>query len=244
MSNQPLRTRPAGEPGAGGYYTLWDPASEDAPVAHHIEMQYAGMAHQADSALSGMWLFLATEALFFGALFFLYSIYRSAHPTGTANASRHAELLLGTINTVLLLTSSAVFSYGYGCAKRGQNRALFWSAIATFLLGATFIALKGYEWSDDFDHHLFPGPGFALPGPDHGGAELFWSFYFVSTGLHGLHMIIGLGLVAWIAWTARAGRYSPGYTTPVEVVGLYWSFVDIVWLILYPTIYLAGRITS
>ncbi len=231
-----------GEPGAGGYYAAWDPDSRDAAAARHIGVQYAGIAHQSDTALSGMWLFLATEVLFFGALFFIYAVYRSAHPAGTAEASRHAELAIGTINTVLLLTSSAVFSYGLGCARRGLDRRLFWASVVTAAIGTAFLLLKGYEWMEDLDKNLFPGPGFAITGPDSAAAQLFWCFYFVATGLHGVHLVIGIGLVGWIAWTARRGRYSPEYTTPVEAVGLYWSFVDMVWLVLFPTIYLAGGI--
>ncbi len=109
------------------------------------------------------------------------------------------------------------------------------------MLGAIFLGLKGYEWKLDFDKSLFPGPDFSIAGPDRGGAQLFWSFYFVATGLHGIHMIIGIGLVGWIAWSAHRSRFSPGYHTPVEAVGLYWSFVDMVWLSLYPMIYLVHR---
>jgi cytochrome c oxidase subunit 3 len=199
------------------------------------------MAHQSDTALSGMWLFLATEVLFFGGLFLLYMIYREHHSLGFAAASAHANRVIGTVNTVLLLTSSAVFAYGLGRARLGDNRRLFRASLATIGLGVAFLLLKGWEWRSDLGQHLFPGPGFAITGADSGGAQLFWSYYFVATGLHGLHMIAGIGLVAWIAWSARRGRYSPGYFTPVEGVGLYWSFVDMVWLVLYPTIYLVGR---
>ena len=242
MSDQHITALAEGEAGAGGLYTVWEASSADAPVAHHIEFQYADMAHQSSTALSGMWLFLATELLFFGGLFFLYAVYRHQYPAGTAEASRHAELAVGTINTVLLLTSSAVFTYGLGCAQQGRNRALFWASLATAALGCAFLGLKGYEWSDDFGKHLFPGPDFAITGPGSQGAQLFWCFYFIATGLHGIHMIVGIGLVGWIAWGARQSRFSPRYATPVEVVGLYWSFVDMVWLVLYPAIYLAGRI--
>lgn len=233
-----MRQLRRGAPGAGGLYAAWSAESADGKLARHIEYQYAGMAHQAAASLSGMWLFLATELIFFGALFMLYMVYRAFHPAGFAAASQHAELWIGTLNTILLLTTSAVFTWGVGAAKRGANRAVFWAAIVTFALGAAFLALKGYEWKLDFDNNLFPGPGFAITGPDAGGAQLFWSFYFVATGLHGIHMIIGLVLVAWIAWTARRVRFSPGYYGPVEAVGLYWSFVDMVWLCLYPMIYL------
>ena len=231
-----------GEKGAGGYYAAWPEGSRDAAVAEHIEFQYADMEHQADTALSGMWLFLSTELLFFGGLFLLYAVYRIQNPAAFAEASRHAELGIGTLNTVLLLTSSAVFAYGLGCAQSGRNRALFWACIVTAAIGLCFLGLKGQEWMDDFHHHLFPGPDFAIVGQNAGGAKLFWCFYFIATGLHGIHMIIGVGLVCWVARNARAELYSPEYHTPVEVVGLYWSFVDMIWLVLYPTIYLAGGI--
>ena len=228
-----------GEEGAGGFAAAWPLDSEDGPLAEHVEFQYAGIAHQTETALDGMWLFLTTELLFFGGLFFLYMILRMEHPQGVAAGSRHTELLIGTVNTALLLTSSAVFAYGLGCIRAGKQRPLTVACVITALLGTAFLLLKIFEWHDDFSKHLFPGPEFAIIGPDGNDAQLFWCFYWVATFLHGLHMIAGVGLVSWLARGARAGRYSAGYHTPVEVVGLYWSFVDMVWLCLYPMIYLA-----
>ena len=230
-----------GEPGSGGYYGTWPAGTPSGRVARHIEFQYAGVEHQADTALSGMWLFLATEVLFFGGLFLLYMIYRAQNPVAFALASGQTELTIGTINTVLLLTSSAVFAWGLGYARLGDNRRLVWACGIVAAIGTAFLALKGWEWSDDFAKHLFPGPGFAITGPGRAGAQLFWCFYFIATALHGVHMIVGVGLVAWLGWTARQQRYSPDYFTPVEIVGLYWSFVDMVWLVLYPLIYLVDR---
>ncbi len=229
-----------GEPGSGGYYGTWKEGSPDAALAEHIEFQYAGMEHQTETALNGMWLFLATEVLFFGGLFLLYMIYRAEYPQAFALASQHTEVLIGTINTVLLLSSSAVFAWGLGQVRLGDNRRLFLACVVVGSLGVAFLLLKGWEWKSDLDKHLFPGPGFAITGPLSGGAQLFWIFYWVATALHGVHMIVGVGLVAWLGWTARQERYSPGYFTPAEVVGLYWSFVDMVWLCLYPMLYLAG----
>jgi cytochrome c oxidase subunit III len=230
-----------GAEGAGGLFAVWPAGSENAAVTEHIEYQYAGMRHQADAALSGMWLFLVTEVLFFGGLFLLYIIYRRFHALGFAAASDRSQLLIGTINTVLLLTSSAVFAYGFGRAAEGDNRGLYWASLVTAALGIAFLMLKACEWKLDLDDNLFPGPNFAISGTDAGGAQLFWSFYFVATGLHGIHMIVGVALVAWVAWSARRLRFSAGYHSPVEVVGLYWSFVDMVWLCLYPMIYLVHR---
>ena len=234
-------TTAPGATGEGGYYATWPANSPDAAAAEHIEFQYAGMAHQAETAMSGMWLFLVTEVLFFGGLFLLYMVYRAQHPVGFALASSHAELGIGTINTVILLTSSAVYSYGLGQAEKGDNRRLFWACLLVILLGVSFLALKGYEWKLDFDKNLFPGPSFSITGAEAGPAQLFWCFYFFATALHGIHMLFGVGFVSWIAWGARRVRFSPAYSTPVEVVGLYWSFVDMVWLVLYPLIYLVDR---
>ncbi len=236
--------QPAGQrgaPAAGGKFTVWPPGTRDAEVASHIEFQYAGIVHQTETALSGMWLFLVTEVLFFGGLFLLYTVYRALHGEAFAEASRHARLWIGTVNTVLLLTSSAAFAYGFGRARRGDNAGLFRACIVTAVLGLLFLGLKGYEWILDFADHLFPGPAFPIHGASRGPAELFWCFYFIATGLHGIHMIVGVGLVGWIAHAARRRRFSPGYNTPAEVVGLYWSFVDMVWLCLYPMIYLVSR---
>ncbi len=233
-----------GEPGTGGYFGAWKRTRDNAETVRHIAFQYADMPHQSETALNGMWLFLASELLFFGGLFLLYMIYRFMHPAGIAEGSRHTELLIGTINTILLATSSATFAYGLGCARQGRNRLLFWACIATMTIGIAFLMLKMFEWKDDLEKNLFPGPHFSIHGPNSGGAQLFWSFYWMSTVLHGMHMVVGIGLIAWIASTARARRYSSSYHTPVEVVGLYWSFVDMVWMVLYPTIYLAGRIGS
>jgi cytochrome c oxidase subunit 3 len=124
--------------------------------------------------------------------------------------SRHAELVIGTVNTVLLVTSSVVFSAGIERARRGDNRFLFRACIVTLLLGVAFLALKGYEWALDFDQHLFPGPTFSITGADGGAAQIFWSFYFVATGLHGLHMIVGVGLLA-----GSHGRRDRGAIRPV-----------------------------
>jgi cytochrome c oxidase subunit 3 len=235
-----LRAIRPGRKAAGGFFAGWPLGSADAAVAENVEFQYADLAHQTETAMAGMWLFLATEALFFGSLFFLYAIYRGMHVDAIAEASRHGELAIGTINTAILVSSSAVFVYGLGRVQAGQTRLLFWTSVVTAAFGTAFLLLKAYEWKLDFDDHLFPGPDFSIKGPYAGPAQLFWSFYFIATGLHGLHMIVGIILVGWIAQGARKGRFSAAYHTPVEIVGLYWSFVDMVWLLLYPAIYLAG----
>ncbi len=211
-----------------------------APAAH-AEFQYHNARHQSETALSGMWLFLATEVLFFGGLVFTWLIYHRMHPAGFKAGAEHANLLIGSINTAVLLTSSAVFTWGVNAGKQGRNAKVLRACAITVLLGLTFLALKGYEWYDDFDKHLVPGAGFGIPGPDQGGAQIFYVIYYIATVLHAVHMAIGVGLVSWIGWNARHGAYSREWHTPVQVVGLYWSFVDIVWLTFYPLIYVIGR---
>jgi cytochrome c oxidase subunit III len=212
-----------------------------APDAH-AEFQYESPTHETETAISGMWLFLATEILFFGGLFLIWMVYRHSHPAGFALAAQHTELVIGSVNTVLLVTSSFVFALALAYAEAGNNRRVMQAALVTAAIGLAFLLLKGWEWHDDFDEHLFPGRDFALSGhADANGAKLFYIFYFVATGLHGVHMLGGITLVLLVAWRARRGEYTSDRHTGVEVVGLYWSFVDIVWMILYPLIYLAGR---
>ncbi len=212
----------------------------DAALPH--EFQYASARHQSETAISGMWLFLATEILFFGALFLSWIYSRHWNQAGFDAGARQTELAIGTINTVILVTSSFVYSAGVAFIEAGNTRRLIQCCVVAWALGVAFLVLKfGIEWHGDFAKHLFPGPDFAIHGPPRGGARLFFVFYFISTALHGLHMLVGLVLVGWIVRRAQRDEFTALYNTPVVVVGLYWSFVDIVWLVLYPLIYLVGR---
>jgi len=189
-----------------------------------------------------MWLFLATEVLFFGALFLTWIYSRHWNQAGFDAGAQQTELAIGTINTVILVVSSFVYSAGVAFIEAGNSRRLIQCCAVAWALGVAFLILKfGIEWRDDFAKHLFPGPGFAVQGPLNGGARIFFVFYFLGTALHGLHMVGGLALVGWIILRARRGEFSPASYTPVIVVGLYWSFVDMVWIVLYPLIYLVGR---
>ena len=207
----------------------------------HATFQYADAEHQAETAMSGMWLFLAQEILFFGGLVFAWTYSRYQHPDGFHLATQHANLLIGSINTAVLLTSSLAFTAGLVFIEEGETRRLIQCCFATVGLGLAFLVLKGLEWKLDVDEGLVPGSAFALHGAHSGGAQIYWSIYWIGTVVHAIHMVIGIGLVLWIAWRARRGDFSPSWSTPVEVVGLYWSFVDVVWLTLYPLIYLAAR---
>lgn len=204
--------------------------------------QYSSAGHQAGTAISGMWLFLATEVLFFGAIVLAWIYCRHWNQPGFDAGAQKTQLAIGTINTVILLTSSLVYSAGLAFIEAGNRRRLIQCCAATWALGFSFLILKfGLEYYKDFAADLFPGPAFAINGTLGGSAQLFYVFYFVSTALHGIHMIGGLVLVGWIIQRARRNEFSPVYYTPVAVVGLYWSFVDVVWIVLYALIYLVGR---
>ena len=211
-------------------------------VAPHTHFQYYDAEHQADSALAGMWLFLASEILFFGGLILAWMFCRHWQLAGFDAGARETVLWIGSLNLVLLVTSSFVYSSGLVFIEAGNARRLTQCCVVTMIIGTLFLLLKFYEWHIDISEDLFPSSRvFKITGADAGGARMFWSFYFVATALHALHMIGGIGLVGWIAIQARRGAYADGWFTPVEVVGLYWSFVDIVWIVLYPVIYLVGR---
>ena len=210
-------------------------------LAH--EFQYPSAAHQAQTAIAGMWLFLATEVLLFGGLILSWIYSRHFNPTGFDAGAHQTALAIGTVNTALLITSSFLYALGVAFIRMGSTRGLVRCLLLALLSAAAFMVLKfGLEYHDDFAKHLFPtDTPFGVTGSAAGGARLFFIFYFIGTTLPGVHMLVGMGLVLWIILRARRGQFSPAYCTPVEVVGLYWSFVDIVWLTLYPLIYLVGR---
>ncbi|WP_308721534.1 cytochrome c oxidase subunit 3 [Komagataeibacter xylinus] len=203
---------------------------------------YDSPQHRDETAIAGMWLFLASEILLFGGLFLIFVVYSHTRAAGWALGVRHTSLTIGGINTALLLTSSMVYTLGVEAARNENARGTILAGLGAAGLGVTFLCLKGWEWHTELDEHLFPGPGFALGGLQAGGAQLFYSFYFLSTALHGLHMLVGIGLIAWVCLRVYRGRGASLRVLPVEVVGLYWSFVDLVWVLLFPVLYLIGRV--
>ena len=208
-----------------------------AHVAHHFD----DAEQQRDATTLGMWAFLANEVMFFGGLFTVYLVYRTMHPEGFAHASHHLDVVLGSINTAVLITSSLTMALGVWAAQVGRRHMLLLCIALTAVLGAVFLGIKSYEYWHKFHEHLVPGPHFHWPGTEGNVAEIFFSLYFALTGLHALHMIIGLGIMAWLFWMAWSGRVGPAYHSPVEIAGLYWHFVDIVWIFLFPLLYLIGR---
>lgn len=205
------------------------------------EVQYATLEQQGDTAQLGMWVFLVNETLFFGALIFTYFIYRISYPDEIAHAAKDAVLWCGSVNLMLLLTSSLTMALAVNSAAQGERRHTIRWLIATAALGVAFLLIKGYEYYLDFQSKVVPVVNFeSKPGEGRAG-QLFWMYYWVGTGVHAIHLMIGVGLVLYMLWRIRQGKITPEYYAPLEVVGIYWSFVDTVWLFLYPSIYLVGR---
>jgi cytochrome c oxidase subunit 3 len=211
--------------------------------AHHpaLQHQFDTMAQQQESATLGMWIFLVTEIMFFGGLFLAYETYRIWYPQAWAEGSLELDLLLGGINTVVLIGSSLTMALAVRAAQTGFPRATVNFLLATMGLGLTFLVIKAFEYAHKFETGHVPGPNFHFEGPHAEQVEIFLSLYFAMTGLHALHMVIGFGLLSVIAWMAYKRRFTPEWYVPVEMAGLYWHFVDIVWIFLFPLLYLVDR---
>ncbi len=222
------------------------------------------MSQQREAGVLGMWVFLLTEVLFFGGVFFAYALYRSWYYDAFAAASKSIEILPGLINTVVLIGSSLTMALSVRASQTNQRKATVNWLLATIVLGTVFLGIKVYEYADKFAHNHVPGANFHfahVPGPGEAHEEaapaghvttmgpdelerttqLFFSLYFVMTGLHALHMIVGIVILFIITWMAHKGRFDSEWHAPVEMTGLYWHFVDIVWIFLFPLLYLVER---
>ncbi len=203
-------------------------------LAHHFD----DLTQQQDAASFGMWVFLATEIMFFGGLFVSYTVYRYLFPQAWAAGSHLTELRLGATNTVVLICSSLTMAMGVYFAQMGRRGLLILFLVLTIILGAAFLGIKFVEYHHKYVEHYIPGYDFQYAGPLAHQVSLFVVFYFFMTGLHALHMIIGIGLVTALIIRAARREFSPTYSWPVEVTGLYWHFVDIIWIFLFPLLYL------
>lgn len=188
-----------------------------------------------------MWVFLLTEIMFFGGMFLGYTVYRLLYPEAFAEGSHHLDVVLGGINTAVLIGSSLTMALAVHAAQVGERRQLIRFLAGTLGLGLVFLGIKAIEYAHKFEAHLVPGSRFVYEGPHAPQVQLFLSFYFGMTGMHALHMLIGIGLLSVLIRLAWRGRFSPDYYTPVEMIGLYWHFVDVVWIFLFPLLYLLGR---
>lgn len=239
---------------------------QHAPTADSDQHDQTGLAHhfqdlgqQHETATLGMWAFLATEVLFFSGMFMAYTVYRIWYPDSFAAVSHHLYLSIGVTNTAVLLTSSFFMALAVHAARMGHRRQLVTFLILTIVLGLAFLGIKGFEYYKDVQENLFPGrifnsaewePGFwkvngdAVDITTEAGqqflrqAELFLVFYYIMTGIHGVHMMVGLGVMVVLVVKAYKGKYTATWNDPVDVAGLYWHFVDVIWIFLLPLLYM------
>ena len=226
------------------------PAHPSKRLQHHFDT----MAQQKEAVTLGMWVFLVTELMFFGGMFLAYTLYRTFFPAAFASASNHLDITLGAVNTGVLILSSFTMAMAVYFTQVGKQRPQVLCLVLTLVLGLTFLGIKAVEYHEKYTDRLVPGK--LIPGAEFGpdplkfhlleGAtmkqvEMFYWIYFAMTGMHALHMIIGAGLLTYLIIFSLRGRFDPEYHSPVEVIGLYWHFVDIVWIFLFPLLYLLGR---
>src|SRR5262245_11257398 len=210
------------------------------------------MEQQKEAGMVGMWLFLLTEIMFFGGLFLAYTIYRTTYPEGFLFGSHLLNVPLGATNTVVLIVSSLTMAMAVYCSQKGDQRKLILFLVLTLLLGLTFLVIKYFEYKAKIDAHILPAwwtyhPGTPDVDPHHGipidlqqPVRVFLWIYFLMTGLHAVHMIVGAGILTTLIIMTRKGKFTKNYNSPVEISGLYWHFVDIVWIFLFPLLYLTG----
>jgi cytochrome c oxidase subunit 3 len=202
--------------------------------------QFATPEQQRETATIGMWAFLATEIMMFGGLFTAYTVYRMSHPQGFEAGSADMNILLGSINTAILLTSSLMLAFAEHSAQAGNQRLLSFFLIATIVIGLVFLGIKFTEYYQHFQEHKAPGLWFEDSSPHASSIQMFFLFYFIMTGLHAVHMTVGLGILLVLLFRTFLGTFTAHYHTPIMFGGLYWHFVDIVWIFLYAIFYLPG----
>jgi cytochrome c oxidase subunit 3 len=204
----------------------------------HLQHHFAEPEQQFDASKLGMWLFLATEILLFGGLFVGFGISQGKYPEAFVAAHHHLDRNLGFLNTVVLLISSFTMVMGVQSAKLNQRSKTVMYLVITILCACAFLVVKYFEYSHKFHEGLLPGKFYSHEGDLVASQFVFFSFYFMMTGLHGIHILGGIGALTWIAVRASKGEFSSNYYTPVDLVGLYWHLVDLIWIYLFPLLYL------
>jgi cytochrome c oxidase subunit 3 len=213
-------------------------------VGTHVQHHFADSEQQLEAATLGMWTFLITEVLFFGGMFASYAIYRAMYPDAFRSTSRFMDISLGGTNTAVLICSSLTMALAVRSAQISKRKHLIVFLCMTIFLGFVFLVIKGIEYTRKWNEHLVPGFHFQFePHQYQQHAQLLFFLYFCMTGVHALHMIIGVGLLTALIIMASRKVFNEHYYTPVEMIGLYWHFVDIVWIFLFPLLYLIGHHT-
>lgn len=205
-------------------------------VQHH----FSDAEQQAETAKLGMWIFLLTEVLLFGGLFAFYTIYRAWHPEMFFEAHKYLNVTLGATNTFVLITSSLTMALSIRSMQLNNKKHTIWFLVVTLLLAATFLLIKYFEYSHKFHEGQLPGKYYTFGDIDIANPHIFFSVYFVMTGLHGIHVIVGMIVITWILIRTTKNEFSADYYTPIEMTGLYWHLVDLIWIFLFPLLYLIG----
>jgi cytochrome c oxidase subunit 3 len=211
----------------------------DAPALRH---HFDDTEQQRESSTLGMWVFLITEIMFFGGMFGGYTVYRNLYPEAFASTSHFMNVTMGAINTAVLICSSLTMALAVRSAQLGRKKALLLLLVCTLVLGCVFLVIKYFEYHEKWVDHHIPGPGFQYEDSRFfHQAQILFFLYFAMTGMHAIHMIVGAGLLTTLIVMASRNRFSAAWYTPVDMIGLYWHFVDIVWIFLFPLLYLIGR---
>jgi len=206
----------------------------DATLQHH----FATKEQQFETSKIGMWLFLATEILMFGGLFAGFTLMQNRFPEAFLLGHEHLDKRLGALNTVVLLISSYTMVMAVHKARTNKKKALITYLSLTITCALIFLGVKYVEYSQKIEHGLLPGHFFTFKGDPTGHQFIFFSFYFLMTGVHGFHILVGVLVLFWILARASKGQFSSSYYTPVDLVGLYWHLVDLIWIYLFPLLYL------
>jgi len=206
----------------------------------YLAEHFAEPEQQEDSAKLGMWIFLLTEILLFGGLFCAYAIFRAWYPDMFHQAHKHLDVVLGTINTIVLISSSVTVALSIHAMQHNRRKQTIILLAATLVFAATFMVIKYFEYSHKFHLGMLPGKYYTYTGIEGSNPHLFFTIYFVMTGLHGLHVLAGMGVITWMLLRTIKGDFSSEYYTPLEVTGLYWHLVDMIWIYLFPLLYLVG----
>ncbi len=204
----------------------------------HLKHYFVDSDQQFEASKMGMWVFLVTEILFFGGLFVAYIVYRSWYPELYLLASEELDTFWGAVNTAVLIGSSLTVAMAIRSAQLNQIKGLIINLWITIGLACTFMVIKYFEYSEKFAKGILPGSAYSYEGVEHEKANIFFSIYYMMTGLHGIHVLIGIGLMVWLVFKAKKKVFHSGYYTPVEITGLYWHIVDVIWIFLFPLLYL------
>lgn len=208
--------------------------------ASYLQHHFSDANQQSESAKLGMWVFLLTEILLFAGLFLFYAIYRSWNPDMFFDAHKQLDLTLGTINTIVLITSSLTMALAIRSMQLGHKSATLMNLWTTLLLAGVFLVIKYFEYSHKFHLGQLPGKYYTFTGVEGTNPHVFFSVYFVMTGLHGVHVLAGMSAIGWMIYRTSKNHFSAAYYTPIEMTGLYWHLVDLVWIFLFPLLYLVG----